>query len=193
MNASSEDLVRCAKELSASKGDQFWRRTLVRIFAAHAEGIIFHLKQSTLLLASHIKVTFTEGEIAFLKEVSFELDEKGHVSERGGKYPKFLSNFRFACQSFCRANRSDLILKYDVHGFESFQHMVKLRDRLTHPKSTNALTISDEEIEDIRKAIIWYHLHLRSLVSESQKCFEARIRKEKERAEARRATKSPPS
>jgi len=33
---------------------------------------------------------------------------------------------------------------------------VKIRNRITHPKSVEALTITDEEMEKVKKALEWF-------------------------------------
>ncbi len=111
---------------------------------------------------------FTAGEIALLKEVSFELNEKGEVEERQ-RFTKFIGNFKFACISFARANRSTFRLSYDNDGFECFRSTFRIRDRLMHPKSKKDLNISDGEEQAGRKAWAWYQANFAALFKD---CIE---------------------
>lgn len=159
---SAKDLAECGKSLQENPSSLFWRRMSVRCFAAHIEGITFLMKQAALELHPMMRVEFTVGEIAFLKEISFELNEKGEVEERQ-RFARFVENFRFACLAYARANHSSHKLSFDDDGFRCFRNTVKIRDRLMHPKSKDDLNISDEEDRANRKAWEWYQRNLLEL------------------------------
>ncbi|VVN20583.1 hypothetical protein PS619_04301 [Pseudomonas fluorescens] len=48
--------------------------------------------------------------------------------------------------------------------FEALVRSVKVRDRLMHPKSAEALKVSDEEIRDVAHAFNWFGWSLMNLM-----------------------------
>ncbi len=174
---SGRDLKECEENLKTLQAQpapnriMFWRRTLIRIFAAHVEGLTYLLKQTILVLSPVTNVDFTVGEKAFLQEVSFEMDEKGQVTEKF-LLTKFIRNFRFACACFCKVNHTNFALKYDDNGFKCFQEMVRIRDRLTHPKALSDLTVSDQEEQTVRRARSWFESQIGNMMLQCNNSFE---------------------
>jgi hypothetical protein len=152
---SAKDMAECGRAVHTDPNSMFWRRVSIRTFAAHVEGLIYLMKQSILQMYPVMKVHFHEGEIAFLKEVSFELNGKGEVMAKP-RFPRFIDNFKFVCSSFARVHHSSFKIKYEDDGFCCFKDAIKIRDRLMHPKSKSDLNISDDEFKTARKAWDWH-------------------------------------
>ena len=181
---SATDMSECGKALHANPKSMFLRRVCVRTFAAHVEGLIYLMKQVALELHPVMKVDFTVGEVTFLKEKSFELNEKGEVIEKR-KLLRFIDNFKFTCASFSRANRSSFRIKYDDDGFNYFKEVIKIRDRLMHPKSKSDLHISDEETKSARKAWDWYQQQFAEMLGDCMSSFEAYAKTLKDKAKTK--------
>src|SRR5579872_545047 len=73
------------------------RRMYVRLLMSQVEGIIAAMKAETLEHPSRLSV----GEQAALAEASYDINEKGEVSERPN-FPRFLNNVRFTFQTYAR-------------------------------------------------------------------------------------------
>jgi hypothetical protein len=151
---SAVDVTRAVKNLKRQPASQFWRRTVVRNFAAHVEAFLYVLKQTTLALSDLSSAKFDKRELAFLADVRRYTDEAGNEIDLD--FPKFVENLKFAFASYARVNGSAFKLDCGDHRYDYFQAMVKVRNRLTHPKSIARFDVSDQETVWIAKAWGWY-------------------------------------
>jgi hypothetical protein len=88
--------------------------------------------------ASHY--TFSAGELALLREEFYELDDKGRVVVKPS-YLQIQKNLKFAFEAFSKYHGSDFKLKIDDIWWHSFLQVVKLRNRLMHPKFATDLLL----------------------------------------------------
>jgi hypothetical protein len=169
--ASLKDLEACRNALDATPGDAFCRRTAVRIFAAHIEGVCYLMRQSILSIYQILGVQFDPGEVMLLREKTVQIDKSGKMEVKEQFNKGFLNNFRFTCSCYLRAHHSQFIPDYGVYGFECFQAMVRIRDRLTHPKSKADLLITDDEEKTVREAWNWLNSHFSTILKEAKESF----------------------
>ena len=152
-----EDVAWCLQNLN--KNDtQFWRRAFIRSMFAFVEGMTFRMKKAVLIVHEKMPLNLTEAEIAVLKEVSYSLND-GKAKEEN-MHITLMSNFTFAYRMyFSLLNHTDDLAvqkQNDSNGFDAFKKAIRIRDRITHPKSHIKMHIKDEEIETVRKAFEWY-------------------------------------
>lgn len=151
----SNDLRICIEELKKDNDSQFWRRTLIRTVFAFIEGLIYGMKQITLEMSDVFELNFSQSQLALLSEQSYDLNEKGLAKAK----PKFLeltSNVRFTFDAFSQAFKIDFSLKVDDSDWLSFRQALKTRHRLTHPKKTKELIVSDDELHTALKGLAWF-------------------------------------
>jgi hypothetical protein len=160
---SAVDVTRAVKNLKRQPASQFWRRMVVRNFAAHAEAFLYALKQTTLALSDVSSAKFDKSELALLADVRRYTNEAG--KEIDLDFPKFVENLKFAFGSYARVNGSAFRLDCGDHRYGYFQEMVSVRNRLTHPKSIAGFDVSDEEIVRAGKAWGWYQEQAARLLS----------------------------
>lgn len=156
------------------KDTQAGRRSLVRAAFAMIEGCIFSMKAYCLEYHENVRSFFREVKSIFRpEEVVFLREEKRveGVELRSG-IPRMRQNgkvgleeatvglepnmkFAFACMA--RLEGADNTLRLDDSiALERFRNSILIRDRLMHPKSEAALTVTDEELETVQRATAWF-------------------------------------
>jgi len=127
------------------------RRILVRSIFAFFEAIAFILKSSALMANPAI---LKPEEIALAKEEDYELSDSGEVEIRKAKL-RFKPNLLFAFQIAAKSNQINFKLNVNCHQWEALIRSIKVRDRLTHPKKTEDMAVTEKEIEDAQIAYEW--------------------------------------
>lgn len=141
---------------------QFQRRTLVRTTFSVIEAHISHLKQTALFLATDMPGLFSDVEILALKEEDFNISDNGKVKTSKAKI-KFKSNMKFAFSSFARIFGKEYNMDLSGQGWEDFKNSILVRDRITHPKSSESWEISEEEEERVVRGWLWFKKNLADL------------------------------
>ena len=137
------------------------RRLYVRMVVSAVESAMSTFRQEALEVPSK----FTDGELLLLKGVSYELADNGKVIEKQAHAP-FFSSFKFAFQMLAKAKGLRAQPDYSLAGWQALQHTVKLRNRLTHPKSVLEMQVSDEDMTQVDAAELWFRLANRALMEE---------------------------
>ena len=137
--------------------NQLWRRLFIKTLYSHFEAVCFCMKQTAYFVWVEYeggKLSF--AEIAMLLEDSYCLDDKGNA-KKGDAHLKSQWNLHFAFKMFARAiKKEDFTLGKGREGWHSYTKGVDIRNRITHPKNVKALTITDEEMEKVKKAFEWF-------------------------------------
>ncbi len=161
--ALTSDVKRAADDLKRSD-DQFHRRSYIRSVFSAIEGIIFLFKQLCLEGAARATyVEFTSGEIALLKEEIYSLQKNGTLSKQP-RYMPIAENFRFSLAMYVRhfedgIRRYKIPLDYSLTdgGWDALNQAVTIRNRITHPKRTKDLVVSQSEVSAVRKSFEWVY------------------------------------
>lgn len=133
---------------------QFWRRSIARLVFAHLEAVTYRLKLGAYALREAPWVDFSWEELAALQDRDFIITEQGKVKATAAKQP-MLPNFRFAVHAFARAVASDYTLDLSTQGWEDVKKSVAIRDRITHPKTLQGLSLTVEETAQVYSAGTW--------------------------------------
>src|SRR6266436_1280565 len=120
------------------------KRSFVRAMFAYIEGAVWAMKQSYAFV---MREKCSQQEISFLNEEDFKLEHNGTIKQQRSRI-SLLPNIRFAFKTFAKTSNSHFEPDYGGKEFQTLARCVELRDRLTHPKSTADLKISDEELTD---------------------------------------------
>ena len=127
------------------------RRLYVRMFITVVESAIATFKQEAL---SHGK-QLSDSERSLLREVTYDIDSKGEPTERALHAP-FLSSLRFAFKMLVSVRGLAFKPDYSSSGWQAMQDAVRVRNRLTHPKDTTDMTVSDAEMQKVDAAELWF-------------------------------------
>jgi hypothetical protein len=131
---------------------QSTRRDLIRTMFAAIEGYVWEYRQNILQSAKAMDNLPITLEMALL-EKSYAVSETGRVSDQ----PRFISltaMFRLVTRV---AERHSPALKIDFsnHGWDCLKAALKVRHRITHPKSVADLQILDKDIAAAEKGFLW--------------------------------------
>src|SRR5262249_27839319 len=96
----------------------------------------------------------TAAEISLLKEEEYDLSDNGEP-RRKRMHLDLARNVRFALKVSARLFNSSFSVQPD-EDWKSFVTAVDIKNRLSRPKDTHDLTISDHDLETIDKAHDWY-------------------------------------
>lgn len=135
--------------------EQFGRRMYIRAMFAMVEGTVYRMKQICFSEEYGSYSSFTPAESALLREETYDLDDRGKVVIKQS-FLLLVKNIKFAFEAFHKYFGSANNLKIDDAGWESFLKAVKIRNRLTHPKTAIDLNVSDAEFETVRRASDWF-------------------------------------
>lgn len=151
------------------------RRELVRTHFAAVEGIIWELRQHVLGGAT---IQLSPYERAALEEESYTVNERGDVNvvSRGLPIPTAIRLIVKTVQRY----RPNFKVDFSDAGWGHLNEAIKVRHRLTHPKSLEDLAVSDDDILRTALGFRWL-LDLR--VGVTSETVEAWTDKEKATAE----------
>jgi hypothetical protein len=146
LGALHQDVTQAYTNLSG-EDTPYNRRACVRTAFASIEGITFFLKQAAL--QTEKAGLFCPAETALLLEESYTLDNGRAVIQR--KFLPLEQNYPFAVAMYARKMNSPFVLE-KREGWEAFKSAIEVRNRITHPKRPELLEITDEELEEVRRA-----------------------------------------
>ena len=160
--AKLSDDVTSAKKILDSNDSQFSRRMYLRSLFALIEGNSFRLRQMALAAHKHRGKCLSDDEVIVLKEKEINVTENGKLKVRT-KHLEFIANVRFSQNCFLKAiggKQPD----YSDNGWALLKNAVKIRNRITHPRSEEDLIITDDELVLIDKAKEWYSNNVQYLL-----------------------------
>ena len=134
---------------------QHRRRAFTRTLIAYVEAQTHALKGLAILMHEGNPLTFTRAELAMLYEEQYFLKENGGAVQKQ-RLMRLPENVRFSFEVHAKAFQSDFALDTSSAGWESLRSAIKIRNRITHPKSSADVEISDNDINCLRKAKDWY-------------------------------------
>lgn len=130
------------------------KRAYVRAVFAFLEGTVFGYKRMVLRLSQYGKGSFSEAEIALLKEQSYDLTDQGKAVVQQ-KFLRFDRNLRFTFDACVRAYGVQHSLDVGGVGWDAMMKAFKLRNRITHPKNDADLSITEDELMTVMNAFSW--------------------------------------
>lgn len=149
------------------KFESLWRHKYLQTPDAHAHNKLSFPKDSTLkdifgelsnrMLTMVAGAGFSQQEILLLVEFTSDLNEHGEIVTRRGAKITLTKNIQFAFRSLSKAYGITFKLDKGGQGWQQFLRAVKVRDRLTHPKVLEQLTVSDDDMNDVHNAALWVY------------------------------------
>lgn len=149
------DDVRQALEAVGIEDSQYNRRTLIRAVFAAIEGVVFMLKDHALGSADKSPGLYSVAELAMLRDEAYNLKDNGTARTRT-YYPATEANLRFALHMYARGIDVTTSFDADGTGWQGFRDALKVRNRVTHPKTSTDYTVSDPELAGARATYFWF-------------------------------------
>lgn len=129
------------------------RRNLLRTIISAAEGASWVYRIHVLAMAKEFDAATPQMEMAFA-EASFAVSARGDIVEQP-RYIPLTAMIRLAtkvAQTFC----PDLKVDFSNAGWQKLKNAISARNRITHPKKTDDLILSDAEMEDAKVGFFWF-------------------------------------
>ena len=145
LEALFQDVGEAQRQLAAADS-QYCRRAYVRAVFASVEAFLFWMKHQALI--EHQR--FSAGELSMICEENYSVDATGKLLAQ----PKFIPldhNFRFVASVYLHRDHLPLAVDWGDSGWADFRTGLKVRHRLTHPKSGRDLEVSDDDLGRIRR------------------------------------------
>jgi hypothetical protein len=149
--------VKEAETLLEEKDTQFFRRAYIRSTFTSIEGIIWLIKQ-VCFNAKPLDGprVISVADYILLSEVSYDLKHNGEPSVQT-KYLQLANNLRFTAKVVQRLFHATLDLGVGTTKWEKFRKAIAIRNRITHPKNIEEMTITDDEISLCKDVQHWFN------------------------------------
>jgi hypothetical protein len=169
-------------ESQASGERKLYRRGFVRAVTALAEGSCYALKQ--VIATAPLDPPLDAVELLMLNEKQVKLGSKGEVDTAKAKLNS-VDNIRFALSIACEACEIPPV-DFGNHGWEMVGKAFRIRDRLTHPKSSAELIVSDDEMNIVTAADEWLGETFSRILKDLVKVMEHSLAAKRDRSTVRR-------
>jgi hypothetical protein len=146
------------------------RRMYVRLFISFVESVLATLKADMLEEIDDL----SNAERALLSETTYDLSDQGKPVEKAS-FVSIQKSLRFVFTMYAEMYGVQPSQNYGDDGWAAFLDAIRIRNRITHPRRVDELSISDDEMVRIDKAHDWviasYRGILQSIISklESQR------------------------
>lgn len=152
------DAFESEEYLLKNNTSQFARRIYIRSVFSYVEGSIWVFKQVCFKVkpSGNAKRKMSISEFAVLNEESYELKRNGDIKVVT-KNLNLLDNIKFTFKMLNKLFGGELDIGT---GTESWANLIKaknIRNRITHPKKVEDLTITDEEIKVCEDVCSWFN------------------------------------
>jgi hypothetical protein len=151
---------------------QFARRTLIRTLFAFVEGLTNQLSSVAAASATMTSGILSSEELAALREESYEVDDEGRVRTRATQIA-IRRRVRLALRCYPRIHGSTFTADFGGVGWEQFQGALRIRNRLTHPRTERDLSVSDADMSTVGAASGWYQDTVLTLLTACQAADDA--------------------
>jgi hypothetical protein len=145
-----DDVLLAAAEVERV-GDGFVRRSYVRTVFVAIEGSTHGMKRVVLHVWNQRQSKLDVDDLECLTETKF--DEQGSSRKR---FLCFRDNVKFVFKAFAKIHGFACAADFNCKGWSALLDAAEIRDRLMHPKSSQDLNVSDEDMAKIREAADWY-------------------------------------
>ncbi|HSH38217.1 MAG TPA: hypothetical protein VK993_05475 [Chthoniobacterales bacterium] len=153
-----DDAKEAEQALIKRYDSQFARRTYVRAGFAAVEGLVWLVKQACHVGATNMRMELSRADIALLLDETHELDSSGSARSK----PKFLrlpENTRYAFKLAESVFGGPLRIDVQRPEWKAYCTVIRVRNRITHPRSPEELNVLDAEIDSTVEGLSWLTLH----------------------------------
>ncbi len=163
------DVMRSREEIEKSDTEEaraFWARIHTRAVFAAIEGTCEDLCRQAFVAECNkaAKGQISLGTLSVLAGETYFVNEKGEIQCQKLK-TKFLHQVLLSLNSYAEAQEVNHRAKKG-DAWHRILNAVRVRDRVTHPKQLTALTITNEEIEDVDYTLKWLFDQIASVLRE---------------------------
>jgi len=150
-----------ARAVMDQEHTDYSRRVYVRAVFAWIEGVCFLMRQ--YVLRERLREPISADaipELAALMEDTYTVNDAGQVKISDLRTPT-PNNLIFSILALSHARGFPLQIDKSGKNWQDYRRALKIRDRITHPKTAEALKITDEELQVIRETHGWFCINLK--------------------------------
>jgi hypothetical protein len=150
------DVFGSANLMQVDQSSQFYRRTLVRTFFGFIEGFGNALRDGLLDLPDSARLN--PCQIGILKDERYEIEKNGKPKAIEARYPSLnllAATLRYWAELKGHDETQISTKIFGNDGWRKFQQTLEVRHRLTHPKISEGIDVSDTEIRVSLDAFVW--------------------------------------
>lgn len=152
LNIILDEIIENVRKIHPPAINQADRRSFVRNVFSCIEGSTYAFKAWALDINPD---SLTHQEVDVIKEKVSFLNHNGEAETQTLKI-QTLPNIDFSFKILSKVMNIENPLDKSNHGWEQLRKAIKIRHRLTHPKSAEDLTISNEEMILLSHAVLFY-------------------------------------
>jgi hypothetical protein len=129
------------------------KRDLIRTIFAAIEGLSWSYREKVRSVANDIDPLSPIQKLA-LAEKTYSVDEQGKIQAqtRFISIPAMIRLTTRLVEQFCPALKVD----FDVAGWADLKQAIKVRNRITHPKSLSDLDVSSADVAFSQSGLFWF-------------------------------------
>jgi len=122
------------------------KRVVFRVAFSAIEGLIFMLKTQLLDGLPIEEGTYSLAEIALLREEGYQLDNRGNTVVRT-QFLRAADNLLFTWKMYFRGILPEFAVDLSGSGWNSFMLSALSANRITHPRSSSDLELTDDDVK----------------------------------------------
>ncbi len=154
--------------------DGFWARTLIKTVCSYVESEVYLLKQGVLKFCNEGSIDIPPEVKLFLNNKKFELGNNGKLNERLLQ-GRVRDEVKFIFSQICTLKGYEQLVGFDSDGWEKLISTIEVRNRLTHPKSTDDLSVTDKEVEESGDAFTWFMDNVIDFIQKDRVVLEQKL------------------
>lgn len=155
---------------------EFWRRSLIRLCVSLFESETHLLKNHLIKYSHKNKIPLSPEVILMLRGKKFTLGDNGKLKESYASN-KLIDEIKFTFNQFFEIRGFSLAVDFKDNGWKNLKETIKIRNRITHPKSYIEQTISVNEIEICMSGYNWFYENFVNLQKQEIQLLENEISK----------------
>lgn len=138
----------------------FRKRTLIKTVFSNIDGIIYATKQ--LLLEDRDKID--DDDIIRLQEKKYEGPSHNRLKEIPVFSKNFIENIKLTFKCYKKYRFPNYNLDNFYTELDKYKIVKEIRNKVTHPKHSSDLNVSDDELEKCRVFDTWFFKEYRRLI-----------------------------
>lgn len=164
---------------------EFWSRTFIRTSISLIEAELFILKQDLIIYCRDNAIQISPEIALLLDSKKYEINSNGQVKERLLQV-RLNDDIRFCFGQIKSFKGYKLYKEFDDSGWSKVISTIAVRNRLTHPKSSEDIVVSNQEVVDCKLAFNWFIKNVVFFLEQDKDEIERESNKKIKELEARR-------
>lgn len=136
-----------------------WRRNAIQTLFSYIDGMLHRLRLVAYYTHRLGKQTFSRSEVAMMLEENYEVRD-GHAQSYPSHIHLLKDQIVFSFRVYAQAYNIEAQVDLEDSGWELLLKAHHVRNRVTHPKNTEDLKVSAEEINYAQKGREWFDSQL---------------------------------